>query len=179
VTPAFPPHRYFPPWGVSSRLHQTVLRGQSQRARRLGLLAAALSLPRLRNSCVPHVGQAKRRDLAPKSGLSSEDSSTRGQPRGFRSWFQLCSGITPGTCRGPIKATRSGIVTQRDASGSAWSHFVTVAQCVRPWLPQFGRPAPQHARLASLGIAHDLFLRTGSNHGSARPSRRYRSSTAA
>jgi hypothetical protein len=82
------------------------------------------------------------------------------------------------TCRGPIKATRSGTLTQRADSGSAGSHCFAGALGVRPWLPQFGRPAPRHGRLAPLRIAHDFFLRAGGSHGSARPSRRYRSSTA-
>jgi hypothetical protein len=106
------------------------------------------------------------------------NSSTRGRPRGLCPWFQLCSGQRRETCRGPIKATRSGTLTQHDAWGSGWSHFVTVARGVRPWLPQFGRPAPGHARLASLRIAHDSFPRAAGSHGSAWPSRRYRSSTA-
>ena len=39
-------------------------------------------------------------------------------------------------------------MTQSDTSRSSRSHFVWSGECVRPWLPQFGPPAPRHARLA-------------------------------
>ena len=178
VTPASSLHRYFQLTRVSTRLHQTVLGGQSQRARCLGLLAAALALPRLRNSRVPHAGQAKRQDHAPQSGLSSEKQLDARAASGHSFQVPALLPRTPGSCRGPIKATRSGTVTQRDASGSIGSHFFSCALGVRPWLPQFGRPAPRHARLAPLRIAHDFLLGTGGKHRSARPSRRYRSTTA-
>ena len=57
---------------------------------------------------------------------------------------------TPGTRRGPIKATRSGTATQRDILGSRRSHLHSFAQRIRPWLPQFGRSAPRHARSSSV-----------------------------
>ena len=67
------------------------------------------------------------------------------------------AGKTPGTCRVPIKPTRSGTATQRDGSGSVRSHFFWSAQRVRPWLPQLGRSAPRHARPGSV-MDHSLSL---------------------
>ena len=89
MTHALGLYRGFPSQGVSPRLHQTVLRGQSRLARCLGPPVAALARPRPRNPRVPHAGQAKRRDHAPQSGLRSENGSTQGQPRGVRQYLQV------------------------------------------------------------------------------------------
>ena len=60
---------------------------------------------------------------------------------GPSSRIPVCLGQIPGTCRVPIKATRSGTATQRDGSGSGWSHLFQFARSARPWLPQLGRAA--------------------------------------
>ena len=181
MTPAFPLRRCFPPIGVSTRLHQTVLRGQSQRARGLGLLAAALALPRLRNSCVPHVGRAKRQAHAPWSGLSSEYSSTRGQPRGFPPWFQLCLFQAPGNVSG---ANQNDEVGNGDAARRRRIPRVplllvraersSLAASVR----SLSSPTHPAGSTTERSWVHGPFAPAGGNHGTARPSRWYRSNTA-
>jgi hypothetical protein len=58
-------------------------------------------------------------------------------------------------------------------------------RCVRPWLPQLGRSARQHARLFPLMLSHlssSLLVRgtdDGVNHGTARPSCRHSESAPA
>ena len=89
LTHALGLHRWLLPTGVSTRLHQTVLRVLNRPARRLGPPAAALFCCRPRNSRVPDAGQAKRGDHASESGLSSENGSASGQPRGVGPSFRL------------------------------------------------------------------------------------------
>ncbi len=57
----------------------------------------------------------------------------------------------PRACRGPIKVSRSGAVTQPDTSRSSRSQCCLSGHGVRPWLPQLGLSAPRHARLARHG----------------------------
>src|SRR5262245_24925379 len=105
-----------------------------------------LFAPRPRNICVPHADQSKRRGRAVAGGLISVLVRHEGGLGGDS--LRPAPGANADACRGPIKATRSGAVTRPDTSRSLRSHFLSSGRCVRPWLPQFGLPAPRHARLS-------------------------------
>jgi hypothetical protein len=183
VTRAFRLHRYFLPNRVSTRLHQTVLRGQNQPARCLGLLAAALSRPRLRNSCVPHAGQAKQNDKITLLEAVSvrNNSSTRGQPRGFRSWFQLSLLRTPGNVSG---ANQSDEVGSGDAARRCGIPRVPLllVRAARSSLAASVRSSSSPTRPAGSATErswfHGPFAAVVGNHGGVRPSRWYSSTTA-
>jgi hypothetical protein len=64
-------------------------------------------------------------------------------------------------------------VTQADTMGSFRSQFSSSARCVRPWLPQFGLPAPRRARPGPFFIFKSVFILIGNalgpRHGPRQP----------
>src|SRR5262249_61367435 len=95
----------------------------------------------VRAPCRPvKAGRSRRRQ---RSQFGS--SAARGQPCGlippvpFLANAGVVSGANPSNEVGCNDAARR--------PGSWWAHFFSPWRCVRPWLPQFGRAAPRHARL--------------------------------
>jgi hypothetical protein len=115
-----------------------------------------------RSRCTWKLLRAQRRPLKTARSRSNErpqfvTCSTSGQSSGALLLFVPIPslGHAPKPCRGPIKTTRSGLLTQRDCSGSS-PQRECLRRCVRPWLPPFGRAAPRHARRRSVMVPASL-----------------------
>ena len=138
--------------------------------------------PRPRYSCVPHAGSSKRQDRAVASGLSSGVARHAGSPVA-RSLLSL-SCARPESCRGPIKTTRSGALTQpgaRAPSGptSSLPGGAFVPGCLSsvvklPDTPGYPLVLSIPSPLSLIGGAG----RARTSHGTGWPSRSYSPSTA-
>lgn len=103
--------------------------------------------PRPRNCCVPHAGHSKRRGRAVASGLSSDSARHEGGLGGDSRRPARPSA----NAEGVPGANQNVEVGNSDAARPFEILAVsgkTSGGCVRPWLPQFGPPAPRHARLS-------------------------------
>jgi hypothetical protein len=152
LTCAFGPRRSFPAPVAATRLHQTAMQGRSRTDPTPGPADCKLLGLRLRKSCVPRVGQSKRRLTLCQAWLVQCRLDARAASGPGRPAPLLCQS----------KPSRAG-VQSKPRGRELWRMGACGDRCPQLWLtapgvalvpgvPPLGAQAPRHGRRGSLRV---------------------------